>query len=58
MIPFPATVDILDKMPKDTKPGKMVWNFKDFNDKVLKDIKNVDWSIAIPSNTEKSFKNL
>ena len=55
MIPFPATVDILDKMPKDTKPGKMVWNFKDFNDKVLKDIKNVDWSIAIPSNTEKSF---
>lgn len=59
VIPFPATVDILDKMPKDAKSGKMVWNFKDFNDKVfLKDTKNVDWSIAIPSNTEKSFKKL
>ena len=59
VIPFPATVDILDKMSKDTKSGKMVWNFKDFNDKLfLKDIKNVDWSIAIPSNTEKSFKKL
>lgn len=51
--------DLLDKRLMDTKPTKMVRNFKNFNEKVfVKDIKVVDWSVAIFNNTGKCFENI